>query len=554
VDIMTRRLFLIASLVLFTAATAQAARFTVDDVGSSTNYLRIMSKKGTTSLTTTLREEIAVGTVPAYASTGKAAKDTNKVSATLASGLNFTGTGGTGAVTLGFGKVGKITGTFDIGSAAKALSLKGAKGTANVAANMTYYVNALEQRKLKVTNSTLKLGGVLKGANINAAYNVITGNKVAGSATYVTIAKNGILTTGGLTVNETAVMDDAAKSVALTGRLNTYDPKLAVKGILVGVTSAEAAGVGDPGGYKDLKVAYSANVGIASKIQKKPGGMLDFGDAAKTSVLKATVGAGEQMGAYHYVAGKFVSDYSLSSKVAKNATTGLGLAAEVLAPDSVTLASINSKGKFVKSNLKNVYGIVGSEAEIVASTARVDGGELSMAWRARTQAEAHYKEGPVLPTTPGLGPKWLTSDVVKIAGTTANDVFALQMTFDNRINLALDGQTDGQLDKEWTGMYIGKLNDAGTAWTKGGLAAVGNYESLTAFMEANSGKTLEQLEGSWGVDKAASKSWAIVRGGGSGVFAVVPEPATIVMMLSAALGAMTYGWRRWSRKSSETVA
>jgi hypothetical protein len=523
-----------------------------------------MVKVGT--LSTTLRDVDTGGDQIAYSSTGKAAKDANKVTATLGTPSGpLNGSGQTATVNLTFGKVGKFTSTFDIGSSAKALLLKGAKGTPNVAASMQYEVNVVEQRKLKVTNSTLKLGSVLRGANIAADYNVITKNKTPGSASYVTIAKNGVLTTGGLTVNETSILSDATSStIRLSGRLTNYDSKVKVKGILAPVTSAEATSVGDPGGYKDLKLAYTANVGIASKIQKKPGGLGDFGDAAKMTVLKAMVGDGEQMGnRYVNAEGVIVADtgnsYSLSSKVAKNATTGLGLSAEATPADSVTRAYINEKGKVVKSNLKNLFGIVGSEAEIVASTARVTGGELSMTWRARTASESMGKKlDGVLPLTPGTtGAKWLTSDVVKISGTTSSDIYALQMTFDNRINLALDGQTEGQLDKEWTSMWIGQLNTTGTAWGKaatGDLAKVGNYESLADFMEANAGKTLAELEGSWGVDKAAQKSWAIVRGGGSGVFAVVPEPATIVMMLSAALGAMTYGWRRWSRKSSETVA
>ena len=60
---------------------------------------------------------------------------------------------------------------------------------------------------------------------------------------------------------------------------------------------------------------------------------------------------------------------------------------------------------------------------------------------------------------------------------------------------------------------------------------------------------MASLEGDRGVDPSSIKNgkgttWTIVHG--SGTFAVVPEPATIVMILSATLGAIAYGWRRWS--------
>jgi hypothetical protein len=228
VDIMTRRLFLVASVVLLSAATAQARSFTVDKAGDAST--RRMVKVGT--LSTTLRDVDTGGDQIAYSSTGKAAKDANKVTATLGTPSGpLNGSGQTATVNLTFGKVGKFTSTFDIGSSAKALLLKGAKGTPNVAASMQYEVNVVEQRKLKVTNSTLKLGSVLRGANIAADYNVITKNKTPGSASYVTIAKNGVLTTGGLTVNETSILSDATSStIRLSGRLTNYDSKVKVKG------------------------------------------------------------------------------------------------------------------------------------------------------------------------------------------------------------------------------------------------------------------------------------------------------------------------------------
>ena len=513
-------------------------------------------KSKTASTTTTLHEEVATGTVPTFTSTGKVAKDTTKVTALLPSGLTFTGTGLTGTVTVTAGAVGKVTGTLDIGNASKSVGLKGPTKTTFAEAKMNYWINGLEQRKLKIEKSSLKLGAVLRGANIGSRadgyYNAITKNKTPESATFVTTATTPLtLGANTLSVGTQTITGTSDVKLGVSGRLNSYAVKWAAKGE-IGVTTAEASTVGDTAAYKNLKVAVAANVGIANKIAKTD-------DFAKATVLNATVNEGEKMGSYHVEGGKFVSDYSLSSKVAKSESVAMGLAFETLAVPS--LVTKNAKGKVSPSGLKNLFGIVGSEAEIVASNVRTsvgtDAGVISMQWRMRNANESRGKTlSGVLPTDSSA--KWLTSDVVKISGTTASDIYALQMTFDNRINVAFEGTDNGSIDKQWQSLYIGQLT--GGKWTKaatGPLSAVGHYSdatSLDAFLAANSTKTLAELEGSWGVDKAAQKSWAIVRGGGSGIFAVVPEPATIVMILSATLGAMTYGWRRWSRKSSETVA
>jgi hypothetical protein len=155
---------------------------------------------------------------------------------------------------------------------------------------------------------------------------------------------------------------------------------------------------------------------------------------------------------------------------------------------------------------------------------------------------------PVL--APGMETEnWLSSDVVRVGGVPADTAYAIQMTFDERINQSFDGSAANPDNNKIVTLDAG--SQAG--WTN--VAHVGvqhRDESLqvfiTAQIAADEGWTFEDSLGAWGVDKASGKAWAIVKGG-TGVFAVVPEPATIVMMLSATLGAMAYGFRRWSRKS-----
>ena len=603
---MTRKLFLFALVVLFSASVAQAARFTVDSISGD----RVVKKKGV--LTTTLRDTGGVGNV---LTTIKKAKSSSldKMFATVEA-KTFTGVGTeTATVTMGFKGVGpmSVPVTFDIGQKLVKGNWKPLLLDPANSAMLTYQVHVLEARKLSTAKGKggvgfLKYGDVLRGANmanhiipgesIPAVFKVVTMNKKNdGSWTNVAVApvnfssfeQKKVLVAAGnqLTVNAKTVTSQtllAVDNVLITGRLTEYNNKLNAMG-KVDVITDEADTIVDPTAYKQLKLKYKANVGIAKKYQKKPGkdgspAMQDFGAAPKVQILSAYVGAGEQLADYNIATPG--DSYTLSSMIRENGTLADsrpgkdGTIAPGLVDGDIKSAADNvqysqrknGKWKASKANLKKLYKAVGSEAEIVASNASAAGGKVSMQWRVRTRDEAHrITEGvigqlPLDASVPPRNPKWLTSDVVKVSGDAINsDVYyVLQMTFDNRINLAFEGQIQGQLDLQWKDSWVGQLNAAGTGWERAALGAghyddVDGYGTLTAFLNQYmgvEGKSLETLynEGHWGVDETNSKSWAIVRGGGSGIFAVVPEPATVIMMLSATLGAMAYGWRRWSRK------
>ncbi len=160
----------------------------------------------------------------------------------------------------------------------------------------------------------------------------------------------------------------------------------------------------------------------------------------------------------------------------------------------------------------------------------------------------------------------MTSDVVKVSGLNPAAGYALQMTFDNRINMALDGLTKGTVANELAGLYVAERAGPGDtgSWQKVAAGAhagdavyggSGHLESLSAFLAANSAYTLADLAGSWGVDPSSpdqgtGHSWVIVAGGGSGIFAVVPEPSTLVLIgISAGIGLMAYGLRRRKSKN-----
>ena len=169
-----------------------------------------------------------------------------------------------------------------------------------------------------------------------------------------------------------------------------------------------------------------------------------------------------------------------------------------------------------------------------------------------------------LPVHPSILPPgiWnLSSDVVDIEGipegggaNNYNTTFAMQMSFDDGINMAMDGNQTTTL----SGAYIAKWNSSANMWqapwqyvtTPGSNAYMGGTAgfagSLSEFLsDYYTGSNLASLVGSWGADLSnpggVESSWVIVNSNGQ--FAVVPEPSTLAL-----LGAVGGGVVLWSRR------
>ena len=381
-------------------------------------------------------------------------------------------------------------------------------GAAVQPAVLDYDVQALQQRRLRVTNRTINFGDVLRGANVSSEYVVASTNLLpdADHTTMVNVAPGGAAL-GALTASQTLIDGDSAVGVALTGTLSTYG-KVTVSGVLP-VATAEEASVQDNAPYKNLSVGYRANVGIA-KFGTTPTAFHTGG-----SVLSARVAAGTRIA-------DFAAGASLSSKV-----NLLGTLAANLTP----AAAVTSIASLPASKL---FGAVGSEAEIVDSTPIAADSIVTMTWRKRLLGEAY---AAVSQTLPGHG--WLLSDAVEIGGIAADTTYTLQLSFDNRISLAFDGTIGGSLPEQFPGLYLAEFDDAANQWTNaatlgtlGTSAQAGVYQSLAEFLTDNSSVDLADLQGSWGVDPSLSMtgtghSWAVVAGGSSGIFGVLRDPSVL---------------------------
>jgi hypothetical protein len=439
-------------------------------------------------------------------------------------------------ITVTFTTLGNYSSSLDVGTqGGKAALLAngevvktgGAAGAAAPSATLAYTnVSVLEQRKLVVgtpvtTMSKLPNGdGVLSGdyylqVPVTSKDDDSHGTRVTVGGTVVGPAGNQLM------VPATTISSASAPVYGLALYPTGATPK-AKPSVTLPVQSAEAASVGDPGKYKSLSVKYAAvpsNVGLAA---------LGSSGAFSSTPLAGFVPQGFTLGSF---AAGSTGNVSLSSSVA-------------------SMGSGNSNA-------------IGSQAQILTSTKVAADTLVTMAWRQRSAYESGQSSTPsgTDATLPG-GIKFLTSDVVS---TSINSplVYAMQMSFSPAVISAMEANKNintpaGEFAAN--SLYLGEINTQTNTWqnavlgnASGSKTLPGVDESLATFLNSKlaglSGSAadamLQSLLGSWGVDTANAEAWAIIDHGGT--MAVVPEPTTALLLLSA--GGVMLWYRRWRRRS-----
>lgn len=174
-------------------------------------------------------------------------------------------------------------------------------------------------------------------------------------------------------------------------------------------------------------------------------------------------------------------------------------------------------------------------AAILAGTASSQA-DVGMQWRTRSVAES-------------TGANAILSDVVNLTGITSvgshTDVFLLEMSYTDAALAAL-GMNEAAYAA--TGILrLGWYN--GTTWTTAvegnSPASVKRYEgdlSSAAFLTSLGVSPLSSKLGSYGVDTANNKVWAVLNHNSE--FAVIPEPSTLVLGALCGLGLLAHCVRR----------
>jgi len=432
--------------------------------------------------------------------------------------------------------------------------------------NVPYTATVLQQRQL-TPGPAVSLpipsgdGGLLSGATIPVpnGYSVIsTTDSNHTTSVYVSGTGTANYSADGSTVyqpptqvgvvSSTQTLVNSAGATTVPVSVLVQGIGLSYSGIAsLNVTSAENASVHDTVPYAPVNMIYNvANVGLAAT-----GGTAVSGSTTVQTFgapLSAPVAAGSTIATFNpaLAVGTTYMGVTMTSQVYATGTSGSNSTA-LNSPDTNTIIS---SGVVTSAN---VYGTVGSQADILDSTALSSSTTMTMAWRGRNSNENGITgvHQPIFPQ--GI---WnLSSDVVDVEGVPSSTTFAMEMSFDDGINTLLDG---GQVSTV-SGAYMAKWN--GSAWvnaassvTPGSLAQTAVADTLSDFLAGEYAahpslthdQLLADLAGSWGVyinPGGVGSSWAIVNNG-DGQFAVVPEPSTLALLGAGLGGLVAYRFRR----------
>ena len=301
---------------------------------------------------------------------------------------------------------------------------------------------------------------------------------------------------------------------------------------------------GEPGNFN------TARDGHVSSVVPATGGPIGPGELVNLLVSMDTSDYGLRTGTVTITpntGGGNVTTVSVNVGRATPATSGTNLKA--FDPANKLSAAVPAGGSYAGLSSKTTAGgnVVGTEAIIRAGTNRgTQTKTVEMNWRDRADQEKFPGQVPPMP-----GPmSTLVSDVLNLTGMAASptDPFVLQMSYSE----ALLPKPEAELAAGGN-IYLAWLDETGeqSQWrwrravegnTGQGANAVQNYQGSWDQFSAAHGTNLDVLLGSWGVDTASNNVWAVVNHNSQ--FAVVPEPATWLLLCMAIPGAVLVRRRR----------
>ncbi len=301
---------------------------------------------------------------------------------------------------------------------------------------------------------------------------------------------------------------------------------------------------GEPGNFNTTKDGHVSSVVPATGGPIAPNELVNLlvsMDTSQYGLRTGTVTITPNTG------GGNVTTVSVNVGQAQTASSGNNLKA--FNPANELRAVVPAGGSYAGLSSKTTPGgnVVGTDAIIRAGTNTGAQKTVAMNWRDR--ADQEKEPNPTSPPMPGPLAR-LVSDVLELTGMAASptDPFVLQMSYSE----ALLPKPEAQLAAGGN-IFLAWLDETGpqSQWmwrravegnTGQGANAVANYQGSWDDFAAIHGTNLSVLLGSWGVDTTNNNVWAVVNHNSQ--FAVVPEPATWLLLCMAIPGAMLVRRRR----------
>ena len=299
------------------------------------------------------------------------------------------------------------------------------------------------------------------------------------------------------------VLQGTVQSTTKVARTITADPTSVTLGnVLSGATVSQQVTLSTTGSnadYYDAQAAASSNVVNGLSLV---GGSTMFTNNGQSA--NWTLGGAINLGAEKFGPAAGVLNLAVTASEGSDPSdVAVSYTANVIGTAAVgQLWSTNPiAGSYagLQTQLGNGNKAIGaSVATILSGTGA--GAAVNEQWRSRNAAEALNRA--------------LVSDVVDLTGV--NGAYVLQMSYDD----SLFANNTENLTKDSNGLFLGYKD--GGKWVNAGTGA-----NLGAW---GSGYT---TVGQWGVDTVNNVAWAVVNH--TSEYAVVPEPATIALLLSAGM-------------------